>query len=541
MRNRLFTLILIALLALPALAVVPFAGAQEAVYFPTTEWRTSTPEEQGMDSAQLVAALDYVAANELPIDSITVIRHGYVVLDAYYAPYTADLEHHLWSATEGFISTLVGIAVDQGRIAGLDQPLLALFPDRTIANVTDNKEALTIGDLLAMSSGVSCGYETPSILQAPDALGYLLDLKVELQPGSQFTYCALNSDLLSGAVEAAAGMPLLDYANQVLFNPLGISGYQWQTLPNGLPYGQLGLHLTPHDMARLGYLYLQGGQWAGQQVVSSDWVSTVTCAGPAPCLDYIESLSTQAGGSRFGFGYDWWTYPGFYLTGIGVPGGQLIAVAPAQDMVVVLTSRTKPFQQDAGSIPTELIGNLILGAASAEEPLPANPDALAALQARVDALGNPQPLAVEPLQEKAAEISGVNFALSPSIHLWFLDPALGEYLHGWPLQIDAFTLSFDQPDEATLALEFSDGYTIALAVGLDGLYRITDTRLGPLAMTGQWSPNGKGFSMTLEFVGTGEQRQISYGAMGKKILFICEDQATGYSPAQPASNAQPRE
>jgi CubicO group peptidase (beta-lactamase class C family) len=501
----------------------------------------STPEEQGMDSAQLLAALDYVETNGLPIDSITVIRHGYVVLDAYYAPYTAGMKHHLWSATEGVMSALVGIAVDQGLIDGLDQPLLALFPDRTVANRTANKEALTLGNLLSMSSGIACENVMPSILQAPDTLEALLDLNVPVRPGI-FTHCPQNSDLLSGAVETAAGTPLLDFANEYLFSPLGISDYQWQTFPDGLVFGELGLHLTPHDMARLGYLYLHGGQWADEQVVSSAWVDTATCADPAQCPFDNVVASTLAGGGQFGYGYHWWVFPGFYITGIiGSLGGQLIAVAPEQDMVVVLTSRTKEVQEDAGAIPSELIGNLIIGAASAAGPLPANPDALAALETRVEALGNPQPLAVEPLPAKAAQISGVSYALNPSIHLWFLDRPLGEHLYGWPLQVDAFTLTFDQPDEATLDLDFSDGYAMALAVGLDGVRRVTDTRLGPVAMTGQWAPTGQGFAMNFELVGTGEQRQLSFGALGNTVLFICQNLATGYIPDQPASTAAPRE
>jgi hypothetical protein len=273
-------------------------------------------------------------------------------------------------------------------------------------------------------------------------------------------------------------------------------------------------------------------------------VDTVTCADPVQCpfYDGVDSLSTLAGGSKFGMGHLWWIYPGFYATGVvGVPAGQFTAVAPDKDMVVVLTSRTKEFQIDAGIIPTELIGNLILGAASADEPLPANPDAQTALQTRVEALGNPQPLAVEPPPEKAAEISGVAYTLSPSIDLGFLTPALSELIYGWPLQIGEFTLTFDQPDEATLDLEFSDGYRVALAVGLDGINRVTDTRFGLVAMTGQWAPTGKGFVMDLAFVGTGEERQISYGAMGKKVLFICQDLATGYAPAQPPATAVPRE
>ena len=541
---RRFVSIILVLLIAVSLSNVPFAGAQDTPpYWPTEAWRTSTPEEQGMDSAQLLAALDYVEANELPIDSITVIRNGYVVLDAYYHPYTADMKHHIWTATESFTTTLVGIAVDQGLMGGIDQPLLTLFSDRTVANRSAHKEALTIGNLLTMSSGITCGPTDSlwqSILDAPDALGYLLDLKIELPPGS-FSYCSLNSNILTGAVEAAAGMPILDFADQYLLSPLGISDYQWQTLPQGTPFGGLGLHLTPHDMARLGYLYLNGGQWAGEQLVSSDWVDTVTCADPTQCpfFDNAQSWSTIAG-TQIGYGYHWWMYPSFYITGIGgILGGQFIAVAPEHDMVIVVTSRSKADQHDVSSIPLALIADRIIGAANADGPLPANADALVALDARVDALANPPTLTVEPLPEKAAQVSGVDYDLAPPIQMWTLAPALGDYLYGWPMQVNAFTLGFDQPDEATLELEFSDGHRLTLPVGLDGISRVTETRIGPLALTGQWAPTGQGFTMNLDFVGAGEQRQLSFGVLGNRVMFICQNLAT--DAVQPPATAQPRE
>ncbi|MBN1967202.1 MAG: serine hydrolase, partial [Anaerolineae bacterium] len=370
--KSLSSVLLILALALPALAIAPFAGAQEGEspeYWPSEDWRTSTPEEQGMDSAQLLAALDY--GQQYAIDSITVIRHGYVVLDAAFYPYTRDMKHQIWSATKSFTATLVGIAMDQGLIAGLDQPVLELFPDRTVANVDAHKQAMTVRNLLTMSSGIDC---TPNIsieayddmLQAPDAVQYILDLRAVFPPGLRFDYCDLNSHVLTGAVTAAAGMPLLDYADRYLFGPLGITDYVWQTDQNGVPFGYDSLYLTPHDMARLGYLYLHGGEWAGEPIVSSAWVDTVTCADPSQCPFYELD-------GNLGYGYHWWLWPHvFSAHGLA---GQYIAVAPEYDMVVVITSSGNKLDQIFGSIPLVLINGQFIGAARSEEPLPANPEA----------------------------------------------------------------------------------------------------------------------------------------------------------------------
>lgn len=541
MQTRVVTLLLVVALVLPALAIAPLAAAQQQTYFPATEWRTSTPEEQGIDSARLLAALDYAAAQKLPMDSLTVIRHGYVVLDAYYHPYTAEMQHHIWAATEGVVGMLAGIAIDQGLIAGLDQPLLALFPDRTIANRSAGKEALTIGHLLTMSSGITCGpwdALMKSLLESPDTLGTLLDLRINSAPGSTFSLCPLGADILAGAVQTSAGMPLRDFADRYLFAPLGISNYRWQTYPDSSPAGEFGLYLTPHDMARLGYLYLQGGQWAGQQVVSPDWVATATCADPSTCpfYEHMEVYGTELGGP-VGYGYNWWIFqPSTYVTGIfGVDSGQVIVVAPEQDMVVVATSRSN---EDPADVPMALIYNQIVKTAGMDGPLPANPEALAALQARVDALANPQPLAVELLPQKAAQISGITYDLAPPAQLWVPSPALGDFTYGGSTQINAFALTFDQPDEAVLELEFGDGYRAPLAVGLDGVNRVTDTARGPIGITGRWAPSGQGFSMTLQFVGSGEEWQISYGGLGNRVLFICQNVSA--TTTQPPSNATPR-
>src|SRR3989304_393220 len=123
-------------------------------YWPTRGWRTSTPEAQGMDSGTLVRMLQYIKNQHIDIRSMVIVRNGYVVAEVYYHPFLPDVKNLLASATKSFTSALVGIAVEQDYIKGVDESVLDLFSDRTVANVDSRKEAITLRHLLTMSSGL---------------------------------------------------------------------------------------------------------------------------------------------------------------------------------------------------------------------------------------------------------------------------------------------------------------------------------------------------------------------------------------------------
>ena len=126
-------------------------GAAESIW-PTTQWQTSSPEEQGMDSAALAKLVQFGSSRSF--DSLLLVRHGRIVLDAYYAPYSADIPHVINSATKAVIGTLTAIAVKDGLLDSPDHPMLDFFADRTIANVDDKKKAITVQHLLDMTSGI---------------------------------------------------------------------------------------------------------------------------------------------------------------------------------------------------------------------------------------------------------------------------------------------------------------------------------------------------------------------------------------------------
>ena len=150
-------LLLSAILVLLAGCAQPAAPPRPALdYWPTQDWRTSTPEQQGMDSQRLGAAFDAIAQQELGLHSLLIIRNGYIVTEAYFQPYERETRHQVASVTKSLISLLTGIALERGEIKSVRQPVLDFFPGRTIANLDQDKRAMTLEDLLAMSPGLDC-------------------------------------------------------------------------------------------------------------------------------------------------------------------------------------------------------------------------------------------------------------------------------------------------------------------------------------------------------------------------------------------------
>lgn len=310
-------------------SATPSPTATPGAYWPTDDWRTSTPEEQGMDGAKLAQMLDGIQQQHLGLHSLLIIRHGYIVSETYYGPYQRDTRHELYSCTKSFMSTLIGIAVDQGKIKGTSQRVMDFFPGRTFANPDLRKESMTVDDLLTMRSGldwIESDQTYTAMYWSKDWAKYVLDEPMAQSPGSQFNYCSGCSHVLSAILQQATGMETREFATRYLFEPLGISSVTWDVDSSALAIGGWGLQITPRQMAKLGYLYLHDGKWDGQQIVSAEWVKTAT------------QKHTEIGGEG-GYGYQWWIYPslGAY-TALG-RYGQMIFVAPASNLVVVMTAQ----------------------------------------------------------------------------------------------------------------------------------------------------------------------------------------------------------
>ncbi len=436
-------------------------------YWPTKGWRTSTPEEQGMDSELLAKACVFVREQELNVHSMLIIRHGYIVVDAYFYPFPPGTMHDIASCTKSFTATLIGIAIDKGFIKSVKQPVIDLFPGRKIANVDARKIAMTLEHLLTMTSGLACYYEPGEIslremFQSTDWKQFTLDLPMIETPGTRFEYCSPVSHLLSAIIQETTGMNTLAFARGYLFEPLGITEIIWPTDPQGINHGWGDLHLTPYDMAKLGYLYLNNGQWESKQILSSQWIVATTKKHSSPPPD----LS-----SAYGYGYHWWlaTPEIYYATG---RGGQMILVVPESDIVVVFTGG---LSSDEVTKRDEMLTSVIAPSAKSPTPLPANPDGVALLESssRQVKLRQTKPEPLPPLSPKAQHISGQTYLLEDN-----------------PLGWQAFSLIFQERDEAMFATTI-DGSLYELTLGLDNVFRITPrARFGlPAALKGFWQKN----------------------------------------------------
>ena len=228
------------------------------------------------------------------------------------------------------------------------------------------------------------------MMASDDWAAHVLALPMVEEPGTRFEYCNGASYLLSVILTEVTGMPAAEFAAEVLFEPLGITDYVWPASPDGTTIGWGELVLRPADMAKVGYLYLRGGEWDGNQVVSRDWVEAATTAhATAPTL-------------ADGYGYQWWVDNAGYVMAIGF-GGQYIMVVPDRDLVVVFTSGLPPggFQQ-----PESLMNSYVFNAVKSNDPLPPNPTAQAHLREAVAvARSVPEPAPFE-LPDVAATVDG---------------------------------------------------------------------------------------------------------------------------------------
>ncbi len=279
----------------------------------------------------------------------------------------------MYSATKSVTSALIGIAIEQGKIKGVDQKVLGFFPEyTTIANLDTHKQSLTLKHILTMSAGLpwnegSVPIVTPEgtlnpanavyqMAQSADWIKYVLDLLPDSEPGTTWVYNSGISHVLSGILKNATGLSAEAFAEKNLFKPLGITAWEWKADPNGLSNtggAKGGLFLRPIDMALFGYLYLNKGSFKGKQLIPAQWV--------------IDSTSRHMEAFAADYGYQWWVRSDMYLESTDPLslfyaygfGGQCIFVVPAMDMVVVTTGQN---EQSKGQESIDLFLNSILPA-----------------------------------------------------------------------------------------------------------------------------------------------------------------------------------
>jgi CubicO group peptidase (beta-lactamase class C family) len=306
------------------------------VPYPGAAWPTSSAAANGLASGPLEAIPAGLAGSDT--DCVVVVKNGAIVYESTAPGFDADKDQIVWSVSKSITSLLVGIAAEDGKLR-IEQPASDF--------VTEWKgtpsEAVTIRQLLSMTSGRHWDYETDFVKLpgAPDQTAFTLALDQQYPPGTRWDYNNGGVQVLEAVLSRATGTPVVDYAQQRLFGPLGITA-TWLTDKAGHPWTYGGATMSCREMARLGWLVLHGGRWEDRQVVPEAWVREST----KPSQDL-----------RRNYGYLWWlNVPASGVTGetqsgdsiAGVPEdaffarglfGQFIAVLPEDGTVMIRTGR----------------------------------------------------------------------------------------------------------------------------------------------------------------------------------------------------------
>lgn len=345
----------LSLRALPFLAAV--AGVAAGCRPRTSENRSHEGVPSGLDPVRLTALTD--AIQRYPswnIHSVLVERRGRLVYEEYFRgedeiwgearlvrQFGPDSLHDVRSVSKSVISALIGIAVADGAIRSIDDPILDYLPQ--LADLrTPARNAITIRHALTMTAGLAWNEDLPvtdpnndevRMTGATQPIRYVFEHPIVDRPGHTWTYSGGLVQVLAAVLEASTKTPLRAYADEKLFAPLGITHYEWRGDLRGMPAAASGLRLRARDMVKLGSLFLHDGRWNGQQIVPAHWVQRSTAA----------SLLLRGGRSAYGmhgYGFLWWHT--CYQTALGTleaitalgNGQQRIFILPQLDAVVAL-------------------------------------------------------------------------------------------------------------------------------------------------------------------------------------------------------------
>jgi CubicO group peptidase (beta-lactamase class C family) len=277
------------------------------------DWEVSTPAEQGLDP-DLVAEMYLNAAELENLYGLLVIKNGHLIAEGYFNEGSVEQKAFMASATKSFTSALVGIALDQGCLSSVDQKVIDFFPEFADQLADPRKEQITIRDLLQMRSGYVWEERTPYMDELFAARGYMLPLIVEFpltsDPGTEFGYSNLTSHMLAVIVARGCDTDLKSYAQEHLFSPIDAEVGDWSQDADNYYYGFFGIPLTARDRAKFGLLYLNEGEYDGNQVISADWVedSLQRYSENIDISGWIPGITSRYGYFRdLGYGYQWWS------------------------------------------------------------------------------------------------------------------------------------------------------------------------------------------------------------------------------------------
>ncbi len=268
---------------------------------------------------------------------VIVSVNGKIYLEEYFNGSNRNKLVNIKSASKSIVSALIGIAVEQGFISDVNEPIKNYFDSMPIDNFSDEKKDITIANLLSMQSGLrpTSNRNYGAWILSKDWIGFALAQPMEASPGTVMRYSTGNTHLLSAILTRATGKNTWEFAREFLGEPLGFTLAPWPTDPQGIYFGGNDMEMTAWQMLRFGELFINSGRFKEEQIVTENWIKQSF---------QKHAISTRERGRYYGYG--WWLkemagYDTSYAWGYG---GQYIILVPKLDLVIVTTSNSTPHQ-----------------------------------------------------------------------------------------------------------------------------------------------------------------------------------------------------
>ena len=363
----------------------------------------SNPEAEGVFSDSILHFLDAAAKSKTEFHSFMLLRHGKVIAEGWWNPYLPDLRHTLYSCSKSFTATAVGLAISEKRLS-LNDKVISFFPKDLPDTVSAYLAELTVKDMLMMSDGQEPDPTGAVAGKSADWIRGFLATPIKHEPGTQFLYNSLGTYMLSAIVQKLTGQKTVDYLKTRLFDPLGISGMDWETDLKGINTGGWGLRLKTEDMARFAELFLQKGNWNGTQVLPASWVEEASSTKIMQDPNAPQSRKDSSDWLQ-GYCFQMWRCRHNAYRGDGA-FGQFMIVMPDQDAVMAITAETPSMQEEINLVWTYILPAFQKGS------LPPNPAATNRLKAKIKTLALPVPAKQDEILEK--KIMGKTYTAAPN-------------------------------------------------------------------------------------------------------------------------------
>ncbi|WP_128896071.1 serine hydrolase domain-containing protein [Longirhabdus pacifica] len=341
-------------------------------YWPTEEWRTTTPESVGADSNDLADMFELIKKNNLPMDGLIVVKDGYIIAEKYGNNYTIDDFHEVHSITKTVTSAILGTVMRDGIIKSTEEYVFDYLDESPLTSMKEEKSNLTIKHFLTMTSGIDFPEVTmedfynskiwEQFVYDKQPPYYYLNRRLR-EDAPAWNYSSGDTHIVSTVIQKALGEPIDEYAQKYVFDPIGIQEVKWEKDVSGVSFGGFSMSMIPRDIARMGYLYLQDGVWDGEQIFAEGWVDEST--------QPYEEVNLLEDGQ---YGYSIWLkniagYDTFMAIGYAQ---QYMVVVPDLELIVVQTSNNMDL--------LPLLEKYIIPSIQSDEPLPENETAYERLQ-----------------------------------------------------------------------------------------------------------------------------------------------------------------